>query len=91
MPSRASRTSSSSPGMTSCGRVLEIRQQGEVQVVVAVGQVPHFEPFQQVRDGLGVREHRRHDDHRAMLGRDAVAEIHAAAAAAAAPAASPAS
>ena len=57
----------------------KVRHQGKVQARVAIGQIPHLQPFQQMLDARGAREHRGHRHQRAMLGRNAVARNPSAA------------
>jgi hypothetical protein len=76
MRSAASSTSAASVGWCSSAGVVEIGQQREVQVRVAVREEAHLERIDQRLDAGRVAEHRRHDDQRARLGRDAVRIVH---------------
>ena len=53
----------------------KVREQGESEVRVGVGQVVDLEPFQQHRGACRSRQHRRDDDERRVLGRDAVLDV----------------
>ncbi len=46
-----------------------------MEIMIAIGQIANFEPFQQVGHGIGLREHGRHDDHGPMLRWDSAAEL----------------
>ncbi len=58
-------------------RVHKIGQQAEVQVLVAIGQKPHFQRFDQLLDAGRAGEQGRHHHQRARLRRDALGEVHA--------------
>ena len=53
----------------------EVGQQGEPEARVGVGQVVDLQPLQQHRRARRPHEHRRDDDERRVLGRDAVLEV----------------
>ncbi len=59
------------------GCVLEVGEQPEAQVLVAIGEETHLERLGEVVDGRSVVEQRRHDDERGRIGGQALAEIHA--------------
>ncbi|MNG17174.1 hypothetical protein D3C84_1011440 [compost metagenome] len=48
-----------------------------MQVGIAIGQEPHFQPFRQRLDVAGVGKHRRHRHQGARLGRYAFAVVQA--------------
>ena len=58
-------------------RIVEVGQQAEVQVGVAVGQETHFQLLCQVLDPLLAAQQRRHDDQGAFVWRDAELVVHA--------------
>ena len=56
-------------------RIAKIRQQREENIVVAVGEIADFERFEQRLDAAHAGEHRRHDHHRRVTGRNAFGKI----------------
>ncbi len=64
-------------GQRLLGRVAQVGQQAEVQVVVAIGQKPDFQRLDQVLDVARAGEHGRDHHQRARCRRDARGEVHA--------------
>jgi hypothetical protein len=49
-------------------RVAEIREQGEVQVRIPIGEMMNLQGLDEPVDALQAGEHRGHDHHRAAIG-----------------------
>ena len=58
-------------------RIVEVGEQAEVQLCVAVGHEAHFQCVDQIVDALLAAQHRRHHHQRARRRRNAEREVHA--------------
>ena len=56
--------------------IVEIGQQGKMQMRVAIGQIAHLQPVQQFARCRGAGEHRGHDDQSCDVREECLAEIH---------------
>ena len=74
MPACAAASSSASSGRA-LGRVAEIRQQGEVQVLIAVGEEAHLEIVDELLDMRRGVDDRRHDHQRPVAGGNAAPQV----------------
>ena len=77
MPARAAATSGASSSRIADVGIGDVAEDGEVDVRIEVAEREHLDVLQQRGHRFRARQHRRDDDHRAGVVRDAIGEVEA--------------
>ena len=77
MPARAAARIGASAGQLARVGVGEVAEDREMDARIEVAEREHLDVLEQRRHRGGARQHRRHDDHRAGVVRNAIGEVEA--------------